>query len=84
MAAVVVTTDFFCNHLMSAIGETLLLEPPTAREKVIEIPAYGMCELVMGGCKPDQTRNVHHPVLGAEARQLNEVGNRHPAASTAR
>ena len=55
-------------------------EPLTAREEVIEILAYGICELVMRGCKPDRPRNERHPILGVEARHRNGVGNRHPAA----
>lgn len=51
------------------------LEPPTAREEVIEILAHGLCELVMRGCKPDQPRTERHPVLVPQVRRRNPVGN---------
>ena len=59
-------------------------EEPTAREEVIEILAYGLCELVMRGCKPNQPREQRHPVFGGQARHRNSVGNRRPSQRATR
>ena len=57
-------------------------QPPSPREDVIDTLTSGLCELVMRGCKPDQPKEQHHPVLGSQALHRNSVRNRRPAQRT--